>query len=549
MRKWEFDASKQEVSNIVSTVEQVLVEYRVNKQVRIRTILAVEDSLVRLIDNSHGTSKVQLKVSGFLGDIKITLSTEGESFEFVADTPEIVLDDEIAGSDSENFIRNIVLRSYAKDIRYKHKNGKNYVSILTVKSPRRFLWQTLGAFALAIILGIIMRAVSSDAVNAWITDTILKNMQSIFMNGLKMVVAPVVFLSIVGSIAQFSDLSDVGRIGLKVIFLYFLTSVVAVCVGIGLFFIIKPGDSSLASLLSESLNVDIAKVDHVSLIDTMVGVVPNNFLKAFADNNMLQIIFLAVITGVALNAAGEKGNSARQLFESLGEVFMYITLIFVKLVPLAVFCSMLSTILSTGLEAILSVLSIFWTVLLGLFCMMVFYCILLVVLGRVNPLVMLKKYVGTMLQVFSLSSSNASISLNMDACDKKFGVDRKLYSLSIPLGATLNMDGLCVNLSVISLSLANVFGVIPSAQELVQIAITIIIISMGMPGIPGTALIGLTMLLPQLNVPVEAVGLIMGIYALLDMFETVSNCLGDVSATVIVAKREKLLDETIFYKK
>ena len=196
-----------------------------------------------------------------------------------------------------------------------------------------------------------------------------------------------------------------------------------------------------------------------------------------------------------------------------------------------------------------SVMSIFLTDLLGFALMGVVYCLLLLLLGKVNPLVLVKKYAGTMLQVFSLSSSNASISLNMDACDKKLGISPKLYSFSIPLGATLNMDGLCVNLTIVSLALARAFGIQLSFGDLLSMGLTVIVISMGMPGIPGTLLIGLTMILSQLRVPVEAISLIMGIYAIIDMFETASNCLGDVTVTAIVARNEKMMDEKVFYSK
>lgn len=547
MASWTFEAAPTEIPAILQTVEEHLTKWHTEQKTRAKTLLAAEESLTRLVGHSDKKARVRLEMHRILGDIRILLSVKGEPFPFLDETPGLLSPEEADDADAENAIRNAILRSYARDVRYKHTNGKNRVSILTARSPMSFLYQTLGAFAAAILFGIVMKNLVSEAANAWIVSNVLSQVQTVFMNALKMVVAPVVFLSIVGSIAQFSDLRDVGRIGGKVLLIYVITSVIAVGVGIGAFALFRPGDPSLRAMLPDRLQAEIAPVDHVSLLETLVGAMPGNFLKAFVENNMLQLILLAVITGVAMNAVGEKGDPARKLFGSLNEIFMHITGMFVKLVPLIVFCSMLSTILSTGPEALSRVLSIMGTLLAGYFCMGIVYCLLIAVLGRLNPFVLLKKYMGTMLQVFSLSSSNASISLNMDVCGKKLGISKRLYSLSIPLGATLNMDGLCINLAIVGLSLANVFGVIPGGATLVQMAVTIIIISMGMPGIPGTALIGLAMILPQLHVPVEAIGLIMGIYALADMFETVNNCLGDVSATLIVAKSEKLIDEKVYY--
>lgn len=546
MAKWTFDAKNEEIPHIMKTLEMAISGFRMDPPVRAKTLLAVEESAVLLIEHSRDNSRVRLDVRRTLGDVAISLTAPGESFPFTMETSGFSLEEELSGSDTESFIRNVVLKSYAGDIRYRHKNGRNIVRILTARSPRFFLYQTLAGLALALICGIIMPIVCPRSVNVWITDTILRNFQTVFLNGLKMVVAPLVFLSIVGSITQFSNLKDIGRIGGKILLLYAITSVIAVCVGIGIFLLIKPGNPSLIRLLPATPTVNAVEAGRISLLDTFVGIVPDNFLRPFVESQMLQLIFLAIITGIAINAVGEKGKIVLTLLDSLSEIFMYIMKLFLKMVPLVVFCSMLATMLSTGIEAFTSVLSIFCTILLGFFIMMVIYCLMIAALGRLNPLVLLRKYFSTMIQVFSLSSSSASIPLNMDACDK-LGVARKIYSLSIPLGATLNMDGTCVCLSVMSLSLAHVFGVIPTASELVQIAITIIILSMGMPGIPGIMLIGLNMLLPQINVPLDAIALVMGVYVLIDMNETVSNCLGDVSTTVIVASSEKMLDRKVYY--
>ena len=151
-----------------------------------------------------------------------------------------------------------------------------------------------------------------------------------------------------------------------------------------------------------------------------------------------------------------------------------------------------------------------------------------------------------MLQVFSLSSSNASIPLNMKVCGEKLGISPKIYSFSIPLGATINMNGACIQLAVSALAIAHIYGVEISGRMLVIMCATIILLSMGAPGIPGMGLILLTVILTQFNVPVEGVSLLIGIYPILDMFITMINCMGDVATTFMVAKSEKLLDVDAF---
>ena len=184
----------------------------------------------------------------------------------------------------------------------------------------------------------------------------------------------------------------------------------------------------------------------------------------------------------------------------------------------------------------------FATFIFGLGCMMAMYCLLMVLLGRLDPRPFIRKYAPIMLQVFSMASSNASIPLNMDVCENRLGVGSKVYSLSIPLGATLNMDGTCVMLMVFSLALAKVYGVAVSGGTLLMIAFTAIILSMGAPGIPGAGIICLTVLIGQIGVPTEAVSLVMGIGPLTGMFLCMCNCTGDMVITTIVAKSVGELD-------
>jgi Na+/H+-dicarboxylate symporter len=189
----------------------------------------------------------------------------------------------------------------------------------------------------------------------------------------------------------------------------------------------------------------------------------------------------------------------------------------------------------------------FGTFLFALACMMAIYCLMMLALARLNPLPFLRKYAPVMVQVFSMASSNASIRVNMEACEKKLGISRRVFSLSIPLGATLNMDGACIHLAVFALALAKIYGVPISGATLLSIIVSIVVLSMGAPGIPGSGLICLSVLLTQMNVPVEAIGLIMGIDPLIGMFRCMSNCLGDVAVTSIVAKSEGQMDMEVYH--
>ena len=205
-------------------------------------------------------------------------------------------------------------------------------------------------------------------------------------------------------------------------------------------------------------------------------------------------------------------------------------------------------ILTTGARTLLSIAGMFGAFIFGLICMMTFYILMVIVVGRLDPRPLIRKYFPTMLQVFSMASSNAAIPLNIETARKKLGVSNKICSLSIPLGSTLNMDGTCVQLAIFALSLAKIYGVPISNSGLITMAVTIIILSMGAPGMPGGVVICLSVLLEQLHVPTEAVSLVMGIGPLLGMFLCMSNCAGDIVVTTIIAKTSKELDMEVYNK-
>ena len=216
--------------------------------------------------------------------------------------------------------------------------------------------------------------------------------------------------------------------------------------------------------------------------------------------------------------------------------------------PLAVFCSILSMVLKTGPASLLSLLSMFGTFLFGLAMMIAVYCLILIIFG-LNPIWFFNRYAPYMVQVFSIASSNASISLNMEACKKELAIAPDIYSLSIPLGATINMDGTCVLMAVQALTLAQIYGVNVPVSAMLGLAISIILMSIGAPGVPGSGVIILSMLLSQIGVPVEGVALVMGIGPLIGMFISMCNCLGDVVVTTVVAKSEKMINLASFQGK
>ncbi len=543
-----FELREQEVGNAAAFVQDTLKEYGISSKDSMKSTLIAEEAIGSLVAHASGEGNLRLSMRKRLGNIKIEMSAPGTEYPLLDNMESAVLPaDEDMGQEALDVIRNIMLRSLSDDLKYRHKDGYNYIRLSLVKSKRMFLFMTLAALFVAIIFGLLLSSFAPEAFNKNLNEFVLSPIKTVYLNTLRMIVAPVVFFSIVSCVGSFSNLSELGKVGGKTIMLYVFTTIVAVSVGIGVFFLFQPGEESLAVKNAETA-VQTAEAASLSIKDMLIDMVPSNIVKPFLNDNMPQLIFLAIICGIATGLIGQYSVILKNLFDACNELFMKIAAIIIKFMPVAIFCSAASMILTTGARTLLSIAGMFGAFIFGLLCMMTFYILLVIVVGRLDPRPLIRKYFPTMLQVFSMASSNAAIPLNIETARKKLGVSNKICSLCIPLGSTLNMDGTCVQLAIFALSLAKIYGVPISNSSLITMAVTIIILSMGAPGMPGGVVICLSVLLEQLHVPTEAVSLVMGIGPLLGMFLCMSNCVGDIVVTTIISKTSNELDMEVYNK-
>ncbi len=526
-------------------LQETLKSLRLKPKAVNRILLAAEESLVKLSSHTDAGALLQIAVIRRLGTISIRLSSSGESFDLAENSSfGIPLEIEDVDYDTEMAIRNLVLRSFQDNLKYKHKNHRNTIVITAKKSEKKALWMTLGALVLAIALGFLLKFAFPEFLTQGMDTYCFTPVKTMFLNALKMVVGPVVFFSIVSCISNFSNLAEFGKIGAKVMGMYLFTTFIAIGVGLGIFFLFQPGSPSML----DSAQAAAASVEttSVSMLDTVINIVPDNFVLPFLNADMLQIIFIALLCGIAVGMIGDYSKPLKDFFEACNTLFLKITTLIIKFVPLAVFCSVISLILQTGTDTLLSLLGLMGTVIAGMACMIAVYCLLILVIARVNPLIFLRKYAPAMLTTFSLSSSSAAMPVNMQTCRDQLGISSKVCSFSIPLGATVNMDGSCIYLAVAALFLAKIYGVSLSGSEMFSLVFSILILSIGAPGVPGSAFICLSVLLVQIGVPVEAVGLLMGIDPILSMFRATSNTTGDAAVSLAVAKTEGLLDLNVY---
>ncbi len=364
----------------------------------------------------------------------------------------------------------------------------------------------------------------------------------IFIASLKMLVVPLVFVSLVCGTCSLSDTTALGRLGGKTIALYLFTTAIAISLAIFAALLINPG-MGVEMQSDASFNLSEAP----SLSQVFINIFPSNPIESMAKGNMLQIIVFAVLFGIAMAMSGKAGERLSAVFNDLSEVIMKLVTLLMNLAPYGVFFLMAKLFTTLGFETIASLAKYFAVVMTVLILHgLVSYGVILKLLTGLNPLIFFRKMRDAALFGFSTSSSNATMPVTMEAVTKKMGVKNSVASFTVPLGATINMDGTAIMQGVATVFIAQVFAVDLTLSDYLMVILTATLASIGTAGVPGVGLIMLAMVLQQVGLPVEGIALIIGVDRLLDMTRTAVNVTGDAMVSCIVGKSEKAFDDAVF---
>ncbi len=363
-----------------------------------------------------------------------------------------------------------------------------------------------------------------------------------FLRLMQMLVVPLVFCSIVCGAASIGDTKTLGSIGVKTIAFYLCTTAVAVCVALGVANVINPGRGVDMSAIAVS-DTQVATQEDMSIADTILDIIPTNPVGSLAEGNMLPIIFFALFVGIIIAILGKRVETVHRLFEQFNEIMMKMTTIVMYVAPFGVFCILSRTFADIGFDAFVPMLKYMGSVVLGLAiqCFGV-YLLLLVVFTRLNPFTFVRKFFPVMAFAFSTATSNATIPMNITTLEKRIGVSRRVSSFTIPLGATINMDGTAIMQGVAAVFTAQIFGIPMGPAEYATVIATATLASVGTAGVPSVGLVTLSMVFNSVGLPLEGIALIMGIDRILDMLRTSVNITGDAVVTAIVAKQAGALD-------
>ena len=394
------------------------------------------------------------------------------------------------------------------------------------------------------VLGVALNLAGEEGgfIKTHIADGALRVIGTMFVSALKLLVVPLVFVSLVAGVMSLRDIRALGRIGAKTLGLYLTTTALAISLALLVAHLTQPGTS-----VGKTPDTTFTPKPAPSISQVLIDLVPSNPVTAMAEGHMLQIIVFALLFGLSIALAGERAQRFVDIIFELNEIVMKMVGIVMVIAPYGVFCLIARTFATQGIGVILPLASYFLTVLGVLILhLLLVYSGMLALLGRLNPIIFLRKMRAATTFAFSTASSSATIPVTLEAVEKRLGVNNSTASFTVPLGATINMDGTAVMQGVATVFIANAYGIALPPSAYLTVVMTATLASIGTAGVPGVGLVMLTLVLNQVGLPVEGVALIIGVDRLLDMVRTAVNVNGDAAVTCVVARSEKKFDVCVY---
>ena len=406
--------------------------------------------------------------------------------------------------------------------------------------------KVLIGMGLGIVVGLIINLAglndTGSFVNTYIVNGLFHVMGKLFVNALQMLVVPLVFFSLICGVCGIGNLSTLGRVGSKSFALYMLTTAVAIATAITIAAV-----SGIGKGMNQATDAAFAGKDSPPLTDVLINIIPKNPINAMANGEMLPIIFFSILLGISILMVGRKAQSAIEAAEVGNEIMMKMVTIVMAVAPYAVFALIAKSIADLGLD-LLGQLAGYVAVLAGSLMVHLFVTLMIVLklFSGLNPLMFLKKVRNAQVFAFSTTSSNATIQVTLRTVTQRLGVNNSVASFTVPFGATINMDGTAIMQGVATVFIANIYNVDLGISGYLTVILMSVLASIGTAGVPGVGLIMLSMVFAQVGLPIEGIGLILGVDRLMDMIRTAVNVSGDAVVSSIVAKSEGKLDLDIY---
>lgn len=412
-----------------------------------------------------------------------------------------------------------------------------------MRCPRSYVMKKLGlttrimvGLALGILFGLILSPFSKTPfVKDVVIDSVLAFFGGAFINLMKVMIVPLVSVSLAMGAASIGDIKKLRRIGTKVLGFYFATTAIAVAIGL---FVAKITGVGKGMKMGELPVGEFKVAEQDKLINVLLDMVPKNIVNAMSEEKMLAIIIFFLLLGVAITALGDKVKNIKVILEEANELVLKMVELIMEVAPIGVFALISKVVASTGVDVLLKLVGFVVVTLIAFVIHTGVYQIMLVSMAKMSPIKFFKKFLKVISVAFSTSSSNATIPVNIETLSENFGVSEEISSFTIPLGATVNMDGTAIMQGVAAVFIANLYNIHLGPTQYLGIILTAVLASVGTAGVPGAGMLMLSLVLKQAGLPLEGIGVVIGVDRIIDMFRTVVNITGDAVCTIVVARSE-----------
>ena len=403
-----------------------------------------------------------------------------------------------------------------------------------------FTKKVLFSMVTGILIGVIINSffLPSYFIESILINQVLHTISSLFLILLKMIVLPLIFVSIISGIISINDVNTLGRLGIKTLALYIFTTMLAITLAL---FVSSFIDYNIETI---SLNNGIQNISPMNQNSNFIlNIFPDNFFSALVDGNVIQVLSFAIFIGVSASYVKNEIPEFVSLINNLNKIFNKMVMIIISFTPIAVFSLLAKTFSTEGMDVFIPLIKYFSVVVLVLLIHFAFtYSLILKAFSSLSIQKFYSKLRALIIFTFSTSSSNASIPFTLNTIVSKYGVNKSFASFSIPLGATINMDGTAIMQGCATYFLAAYYGIDLVFSDFVLIILTATVASIGTAGIPSAGIIMLSLILTELGIPLEGITLLLGVDRLLDMMRTSVNVSGDTCISCVVAQSEKLID-------
>ena len=526
-----YDLTFETLGGVSQELEAYLKEHNTDAKDIQTALLLLEEISVRFLEQSPETP-VQVRVRNRFGSISVTLSNAAEDFNPISEIKEW-------GTESENYFRTLIFRANAEKLDYARQNGRNVVNIKARKPKNRMMVLALLMLVAGIVLGLVMVYTMGAERAALFDYEVFETISAMFFNALGMLIIPMIFCSVVTTISGLSSLSDTGRLGGKALRTYMTTTAMAILVGFGAAYLFLP--RKLPDAVMKIAEGHTTESVEILGRDWLIGLIPKDILAPIQNANIMQVMLLAVFVGMALGVLGEKIQVLNRLVEDLTNLFQTLVNMVAAFMPLVTLAATASLMIHIGLPVLPLLGRLILTEIIAVGVMWIIYSIQLGIRG-ISPVPFWRALPGYFRKSGLPNYSGAYLPYSMELCTRQFGVSPRVTSFTTSLGATINMDGACVHFVLCSVLFARLYNVELDANMIATIAIAVFILSMGDSAVQNSSLISMTSILTMMGVPTSALGLILGVDAVLDMFRCGSNIIGDLSATLTIGKSEGEMD-------